>query len=427
MSFLCDNSHENGRRDFILIKPKEREILRRLVSKYMEIATLPVQKEKIKLWKAVNSGKMIRPMVVMDQLPWNELVCEDLTSVIEDPYWRTVENNLRMMIYKWEHFPVDMVLDPFIPIYKSVGISGYGLSASAEIIGDDDSTAKSYHYKNCLKSMEDVEKIVDRRVTHDVKATELHEQEAKELFGDLAPALSMGLGFHIGIWDFITELMSIDDAYLAFIDEPELLHAAMGRLTESLLCAIKDANDLGVHADNANTCHCSYIYTDGLLPDSGQGKGPFSKNSWSFGLAQLFTGVSPDLFAEFEVPYASKLAEQFGMVYYGCCDRLDDRLDHVKKIPNVKKVSCSPWSNRENFAANIGTELVMSVKPNPAFVAVESFDKDIIKNDLMSYCELSKQNGVNLEFILKDISTVLRQPDRLTKWADIAMEVVQNY
>jgi hypothetical protein len=162
-----------------------------------------------------------------------------------------------------------------------------------------------------------------------------------------------------------------------------------------------------------------------LLPDNGQGKGPVSKNCWAFGLAQLFTSVSPKVTEEFELPYISRMAEFFGMLYYGCCDRLDDRLDIVKKIPNVMKVSCSPWSNRKKFAENIGNDLIMSNKPTPAFIAADSVDWEEVKKDLRWTVELAKANNVNLEIILKDISTVRFEPERLTRWADIAMEIVQ--
>ena len=44
--------------------------------------------------------------------------------------------------------------------------------------------------------------------------------------------------------------------------------------------------------------------------------------------------------------HVSRMAEYFGMIYYGCCDRLDDRLDIVKDT-ECKKVSCSPWGQGE--------------------------------------------------------------------------------
>lgn len=410
-----------------ILSQKERDCLRRLVADYMEAATLTVQKEKIELWKALNRRQMQRPMVVIDQLPWNELQCDELCLEIADPYWRAVENMLRQTLYKWRHFPVDMVLDPFIGISKVYSNTGYGLDAQVETRGVEDSTAKAQRFTNILKNLEDVKKITDCRLTYNAEATERVAAQAEELFGDLAPVRLMGHSFHIGIWDFVTQWMSVEDAYYAFVDEPELLHAIMERMTEATLVAIEDANRLGLHNDLANTCHCSYIYTDELLPYSGEGKGPYSQNCWAFGLAQLFTSLSPAQFEEFELPYVTRLAEKFGMLYYGCCDKLDDRLDLVKRIPHVRKVSCSPWSNREHFAACLGPELIMSNKPTPALLATDAFHEEEIRADLCRTCEAARRYNVNLELILKDVSTVRNDPARLTRWADIAMQVVEKY
>lgn len=221
--------------------------------------------------------------------------------------------------------------------------------------------------------------------------------------------------------------MSIENAFYEIMDHPEFVHACMERATEATIAGIKQANELKIHDDIANQCHCSYIYTDELLLDCGQGKGPISKNSWAFGLAQLFTSVSPKVTEEFELPYITRMAEYFGMIYYGCCDRLDDRLEIIKKIPNLKKISCSPWSDRKRFAEEIGNKIIMSNKPTPALIATDSVDWNAVRKDLQYTVDLARRNNANLEIILKDISTVCFDPERLTKWADIAMEVVQNY
>lgn len=36
-----------------------------------------------------------------------------------------------------------------------------------------------------------------------------------------------------------------------------------------------------------------------------------------FGLAQMFSTVSPDIFREFEGDYTSRIGERFDLVYYG--------------------------------------------------------------------------------------------------------------
>lgn len=412
------------------VSQKDKQIIRELALQYMSFATLPVQKEKVALWKALNRSEMQRPMVVMDQLPTNELNGNnELTCFVEDPFWRGIEWDLRFKLYRWKHFPVDMVLEPFISIPRAVYNTGFGLGAQVERLAlKEGTTAASQHYTNKLKDYEDIEKIKDMHIFEDKEQSENRIQEAKYIFDGIAPTIQgHGIQLHLGVWDYLTMLMGVEDAYLDILDRPEFIHACMERVTQSTLAGIREANEIMAYDDIANICHCSYVYTDELLPDFGQGKGSLSKNSWAFGLAQLFSSASPKVTEEFEIPYISRMAEHFGMIYYGCCDRLDDRLDLVKKIPNVRKISCSPWSDRKRFAEQIGNKLIMSNKPTPAFIATQNVDWDEVKADLQLTVDTARANQVNLEIILKDISTVNFEPERLKKWAEIAMEVVQNY
>lgn len=407
------------------ISLSDRRVLRDLGVRYMEAASLPVMEEKISLWKALNRGRMIRPMITIDQLPWHELNADGgLTCRVEDRYWRGVENHMRKTLYKWERFPVDMVIDPFIPIPKAVENSGYGIRFSEEVLPTDPkSSVVSHHYINQIRTEADIEKIKDMVITHDPGADALHEAQGQEIFDGIAPVRLIGIGFHLGVWDTLSGLMGVDQIYYDLVDRPEFLLAAMERITSSVIAGIEQANRLEVHDDLANLCHCSHIYTDELLPGGGLGRGPVSRNCWAFGLAQLFTSVSPAVTEEFEIPFITRMAKHFGMIYYGCCDRLDDRLELVKRIPNVRKVSCSPWSDREAFAEKIGPGLVMSNKPNPAYLATDSMDEQVIRDDLARTVNAAARYGVHLELLLKDVSTVRYQPERLTRWADIAMSV----
>lgn len=409
------------------IAQKDKEILRTLASNYMEIATLPIQREKMELWKALNRGDMQRPMVVLDQLPWHELNNEGaLTCLAQNSFCRELEWELRSTIYKWTHFPVDMVVEPFITIPKSINNTGYGIGTDEETLQTDETGGiVSHRYSNQIKTEEDIDKIKDMVISHNEDTSRIFMEQAQDIFGGIAPLRqSGGLQFHLGVWDTLSMLMGVENIYYDLVDRPDFIHKVMERITDSVIEGIEQTNKLKVYNDNANVCHCSYVYSDELLPDFGAGKGPLSQNSWAFGLAQLFTSVSPAVTEEFEIPYISRMAEYFGAIYYGCCDRLDDRLDLVKRIPHIRKVSCSPWSNRDIFAEKIGPELVMSNKPTPALVAGDSFEPEAVRQDLELTMAAAKRNKVNLEFILKDISTVKYKPERLTEWANIAMDVV---
>jgi hypothetical protein len=129
------------------------------------------------------------------------------------------------------------------------------------------------------------------------------------------------------------------------------------------------------------------------------------------------------MFKEFEVDYTRRICARFGLVYYGCCDPLDRKMAEVRMLPNVRKVSMSPWADQERGAAQIGGDFVYSRKPSPAFLATEHFHPDQVRADLLSTRTVCEKHGCPLEFILKDISTVCYQPERLSEWGRIAMQV----
>jgi hypothetical protein len=97
----------------------------------------------------------------------------------------------------------------------------------------------------------------------------------------------------------------------------------------------------------------------------------------------------------------------------------------TRLIPNVRKISMSTWVDEELGASEIGGNYVYSRKPNPAFLATDSFHGDLVRQDLQATREVCERHGCPLEIILKDISTVRYDPQRLSEWADIAMQVAE--
>ena len=114
------------------------EVLRRLAVRYAEHASLPVQDEKREMWRSLNDGRMIKPMIAIDQMPWNELDVDGfLKCEVNHPYWRHVEWHLRTEIYKWEHMPADMVMNPYVLVPRHISSTGYGVTNKERIVGTD--------------------------------------------------------------------------------------------------------------------------------------------------------------------------------------------------------------------------------------------------------------------------------------------------
>ena len=68
----------------------------------------------------------------------------------------------------------------------------------------------------------------------------------------------------------------------------------------------------------------------------------------------------------------------------------------------------------------------MSSKPNPSYLAETAFDEEVVRKDLRRTIAAAKANGLGLELLLKDISTVKNDPRRLWRWSEIALEETMN-
>ena len=85
---------------------KDRAVIRELAKEIAEIAALPVQEEKRALWRALNGLKPKRPMVMIDQVCWEEIDYDNsLTLRCEGPELRGYENTLRRTLFQWKNFP----------------------------------------------------------------------------------------------------------------------------------------------------------------------------------------------------------------------------------------------------------------------------------------------------------------------------------
>ncbi len=401
-------------------------IIRELASQVAEIAALPVQDEKRALWRKLNARKPDRPMVMMDQVCWNEFeTTEELRLQCIDPECRGYEEQLRRTLYQWKHFRVDMVVDAFVRIPKAIHNSGFGVEVQEETVATYSTNGILGHkFHNQFQAEEDLEKIGTPHITHDPDESKRRLAVAHELFDGLLEVRLSGMEPYVSLWDPISTWMGVENALYALIERPDFMHRLANRMTQGYLSMLDQLETQGLLCEPQSLIHCTGAFTDELPAPGYNPESPRTKDIWMFGLAQMFSTVSPQMFKDFEVDYASRICSRFGMVYYGCCDPLDGKMKEVRIIPNVRKVSMSPWVNEERGAAEIGNDYVYSRKPSPAPLALEIFDPEGVRKSLLATRAVCEQHGCPLEYILKDISTVRYQPERLAQWATVAMQVV---
>jgi hypothetical protein len=400
-------------------------IIRELAGRVAEVAALPVQEEKRALWRKLNAKQPGRPMVMIDQICWNELnIGDELTLRCEDEECRAYEQGLRQTLFRWNHFPVDMVVEPFVRVRKAISNSGFGIHALEKtVMTDPTNPVVAHKFINQLQTDTDLEKIREPHITHDAAETARRLEAAEDLFGGLLEFRPEGLDPNLSLWDPISTWMSVEEALFALIDRPAFVHRIVDRVTAGYMSMLDQLEEQGLLCGPQSLVHCTGAYTDELPAPGYNPEKPRTKDLWMYGLAQMFSTVSPAMFKEFEVDYASRICERFGLVYYGCCDPLDRKMAEVRLVPNVRKVSMSPWVDEERGATEIGGDFVYSRKPSPAMLATDKFNQQRVRDDLMNTRTVCEKHGCPLEFILKDISTVRYEPERLFEWGRIAMDV----
>ena len=402
-------------------------LLRKLAWDYLKIARSDKNAENIKLHRAVNDLKPIRPVVLIDELPWSEMNIDDeLTLQCTDPYLRGIEWFFRSNIYKHRHMPADMIVMPYVPVQKIIQSSGIGLAVEEEILATDSHNGiVSHRYADILQTEEDLEKLHNPVITYDQKNTLKHFQMVGEILGDILPVKLKGVeAFYIGPWDDIARYRGVTNLLLDLADRPEFMHRTVSRLTDIKLSELEQYEALDLFDSDPFSLHCTPIHASDLPGKDFAGGRLTRKNVWGRGYAQIFASVSKDMHEEFDIDYMIKSVGQCGLVYYGCCEPLDKKISIVEKIPHLRKISVTPWADVNVAAEAIGQKYVLSVKPTPASVAVPVLDKAGLQKEIGTILDAARRNNCSCDIVLKDISSCHQRPENIFEWEKTVMAMI---
>ncbi len=415
----------------ITLPQKDIDILRSLAGELAVIAALPIHREKVRLWTRLNDLKSERPMVWINEVPWNEMdVDGELTCRTEHPWARDQEGRLRVTLYQWRHFPGDMIVDNFLACPMAINSTGFGIQEEVEVVRTDASSeVVSRHFHRQIGEREDLDKIKIPVVTHDVAETAIRYQAMCSVYEGIMPVKKVGQS-HVWFtpWDYLVRWWGIEEAMVDMYDRPELVHAAVERMVEAWMVEIDqyEAQNLLALDQNRRVGSGGYGFVSSLPGADYQPEYVKPANMWGCSNAQIFSEVSPEMHWEFAIQHDLRWLKRWGLNYYGCCEPLDGKAEILKRIPNLRKVSISPWCRSERAVAAFGDQYVLSRKPNPAILAEDNWCPARARADLVQFMEATG-GRCHVELILKDISTVRYKPHRLWEWAEIAMEVAEEY
>lgn len=403
--------------------PRDQKIVRELAREYMALVCTEKQQKMQARFRDTNDLKIVRPPLLLDEIPWGQMDIDgELICQCEEKLAREAETYFRRAVFYMKHFKADNHYQPFFPVQRTVDSSGEGLEKKAINVKQSDSTTRivSSEFEDVLEDESALELLHAPTLTlrDDVDAERM--AYFTDLLGDTIPVKLYGFAyFYYTPWDKITFLRGVEPIMMDMYDRPEYLHKIMEKFTaiaHARLDFVEENLDVDV---TCKSLHCTPSAVSGLA-ESGL------KATWCRSMAQSFGMVSPAMFKEFEVDYLHSIAERFAYTYYGCCEPLDDKIEVLKSIKNLRKIGCSPWANVEKCAEQIGGNYVLSRKPNPANVAIET-DPEVIRREIEQTAKICLKYGCPCDIVLKDISTVSGRPQNLILWTEVASEVLDQY
>ncbi len=407
------------------------ETLRRLGEETAAVARLDVHREKAVMWRRLNDLQPVRPMVWITEIPWHEMNVDDELSLrCSDAWARELEERLRQTLYQWRHMPVDMIVSDYIECPLAISSTGLGVEEQVDVVRTDErNPVVSRHFHIQIREPEDVRIIRDPVVTHDEARTELALQTMRHIFGDVIDVRKAGRKhFWFTPWDNLIRVWGVEEAMVDLIDRPEMVNAFVSRFVEASLKELEQyerLNLLSLGSNNTRVGSGGYGYT-GALPAAGYDPARVRPaDMWGCSNAQIFSEVSPEMHWEFALRHDIPWLERWGLNYYGCCEQLDGKMEILRRIPRLRKISMSPWVRLERAAKVVGTDYVFSRKPSPAVLAEHEWHPERARAELAEALQATR--GLYVEAILKDISTVRYEPRRLWDWARIAMEEVERF
>jgi len=416
----------------VTLNRHDTEILRRLAAEVAEIAALPVQKENARLWRKLNDLESERPMVWVNEICWHEMdVNGELTLTCEHPWARDQECELRRTLYQWRHLPCDMVVNDYLICPLLFHSTDFGIVEDVDVVRTSAaSDIVSRHFHVQIHDFDDLEKIKMPQVSHNERATDLHYQAMCDAYDGILPVRKVGQT-HIWFtpWDYLIRWWGIEQAMVDLIERPDLVHAAVERMVDAWMTELDQfdrLNLLSLDCDNTRVGSGGYGYTRQLPGPDFDSAHVRPHNLWGCSNAQIFSDVSPQMHWDFAIAHDLRWLKRFGLTYYGCCEPLSGKIDLLRRIPNLRKISASPWCDTRKMIEQIGGDYVISRKPSPAIFAEDDWSPARARAQLIEFLDQAC-GGCHVELVMKDISTVRGHPERLWDWAKIAMEVAHEY
>jgi len=404
------------------------KVLRELAKRCMDAAANQ-DAEKVKSqWRRLHDCDMERPMIYI----WTILFTEELEEITRlqctHPLFREKEKELRTELYH-QYLGDDSLVQPYLSLKathvgRENGPWGPGMWAATRTPDQKDGAAHVYADPP-LKSLDELDKI--RTVKHciDEEKTAADRVMLEEAVGDIMPVhvARTPVYYQELVASSLMTLRGMTPLMMDMLERPEKVHRILKIMQKAAIAAHEKAERLGdiSRADQfIQSCTYSHYTVD---PEPNV---PARCNElWCYMHTQDFTGVSPEMHKEFALDYQRPIMEMFGASGYGCCEDLTHKIDILREVKNLKQIAVTPAANLERCAEQIGTDYIVSWRPNPSDHVCVTFDPDRIRRQVTEAREVLAKYGCHYEINLKDVLTVQGDRERVREWVRIVRDVIE--
>lgn len=415
------------------ITNKEVTYLRELARKQLAYANLPVMRERAEAWRRHNACAGARPMISFDYGSFRGDFLPELKCKSRDA--RGIETTLLLNTLNHEVINDDKVVPDFFPLSWRVGFERPGVKMN-RTRGKDASgrDTKGYKTEKVFDSAgEALERLKPSVFSVDREGTHRYKETVEEVLGDILPVRidNTSLRWTFGPSAVIVHMLGMEEMMIGMAEDPDEMRALYDFITEDMLryaAWLETEGLLTLNNGNHYTGAGSWGFTDELPRTDHDPSGPVrARDLWVNMNSQETVGISARMYEEIVFPSYMRIAEAFGLGYYGCCEQVHDIWETcISRLPNLRKVSISPWCDEDRMGEYLrGGKVIYSRKPSPNFLGVAEYDEDGLRTHIIE--TLKAARGCTLELIFRDIYRLQRDPSRLGKATKLTRRLIDEY
>ena len=403
---------------------KDRAILRGLSERKVALAHCRRNDEILAMWHAQAKGVRDTPPV---RLLFSNFPREVVTSRLrcEGEAARRLEARLLSSMVGRELFDDDTPISDRLEIPLSAG--AYPFGARPDIRRGKDTIG--FHIEPLTDDIEaDFKLFEGGSFSADPDGTRKYCAWVDEIIGDILPTKTVMHSLTGAITNPLVMLISLETYYLSMYDAPETLHKIMDMATnvyERYYDYLEEKKLLLPTNGFSGVAQETFAFTDELPAD---GEISSVGQMWGFLESQETTAVSPETYGEFVYPYQERLVKRYGLLSYGCCERVDAIWeDYLSKWKNLRKLSVSPFNNEPQIGEYLrGSRVVYYSKPRAEFVTNPGpLDEDALRKYFRGVAEAA--SGCLLEIAQREVGTIFGDFNRGKRYVEIAKETVGKY